>query len=289
MLYPPELQAPITVKSLGHSAWEMYRKARTAGKNGWCAWQDLNLRHLAPEASALSRLSYTRGSRHNITRRRGADRRSMIGVQKEGHACDSIASPFSRSPWPSPCVSIAPARADESANNIFRLGAGWMDPDGETTTGGVELDVDATTSYFVSYERRLIPWLGLDFQVSLCGSRRPCDAHRRRSDDNHESEATWNGSAGVNFHLFARSRFDFYLGAYYSYTEFDTAFDNASGYGGVVGFDIGITKSGLAITTAVRYTVMEVDVMGAPGGHGGLQPPDVPSRTWLEVLARLQP
>ena len=48
-------------KSVGHPAsWTLAEGSRP-GKNGWCAWQDLNLRHLAPEASALSRLSYTRG------------------------------------------------------------------------------------------------------------------------------------------------------------------------------------------------------------------------------------
>src|SRR5262249_16720586 len=38
------------------------RGTQEADGQDWCAWQDLNLRHPAPEAGALSRLSYTRSS-----------------------------------------------------------------------------------------------------------------------------------------------------------------------------------------------------------------------------------
>lgn len=160
-------------------------------------------------------------------------------------------------------LSVTTLRA-ESANNIFRLGAGWLDPDGEVSTSGNDIDVDSTTSYFISYERRLIPWLGLDFQVSYSDpdvTATPIGGGTTIS----QSEANYTGSAGVNFHLFARSRFDLYLGAFYAYTDFDESVDAASGYGAVLGFDIGITKSGLAITTAVRYTQMEIDILSPAG------------------------
>lgn len=167
-------------------------------------------------------------------------------------------------------AGIGPARAD-SANNIFRLGAGWLDPDGKVSTSGNNIDVDSTTSYFVSYERRLIPWLGLDFQVAYSNPD-VTSTPTGGGPTTAQSESNYTGTAGVNFHFFARSRFDLYLGAFYSYTDFDKAFDNASGYGAVLGFDIGITKSGLAITTAVRYTQMEVDLKGTTGATADYNP-----------------
>ena len=68
------------------------------------------------------------------------------------------------------------------------------------------------------------------------------------------SLALWTGSFGTNFHFFGRSRFDLYLGLFGSYTAFSETLDNAWGYGGVLGFDIALTKSGLALLTGVRYS-----------------------------------
>lgn len=169
------------------------------------------------------------------------------------------------------CAALSPAARADSANNIFRFGAGWLDPDGEATTGGVNIDVDSTTSYFVDYERRLIPWLGLDFEVSYAKPdvlATPVGGGPTVS----QGEASFTGSGGVNFHVFARSRFDLYLGAFVAYTDFDKTFDNATGYGGVVGFDIGLTKSGLALTGSARYSMMEIDITGPPGGTADYNP-----------------
>jgi hypothetical protein len=68
------------IKSVGHPASGTLAEGSGAGKNRWCAWQDLNLRHLAPEASALSRLSYTRTSRkktRHLTRSIWSGRRDL--------------------------------------------------------------------------------------------------------------------------------------------------------------------------------------------------------------------
>src|SRR5262245_22952411 len=154
------------------------------------------------------------------------------------------------------CAVMAPGAAADSANNVLRFGAAWVDPDGEADVNGVHIDADTAVGYFVSYERRLIPWLGLDFQVAYAKpdiTATPIGGGPTAT----QGEATLTGTAGVNFHLFARSRVDFYLGAYASYTDFDQTFDSATGYGGVVGLDIGLTKSGLALTISARYTMVE--------------------------------
>ena len=165
-------------------------------------------------------------------------------------------------------LSASPALADESANNILRFGAGWLDPDGEVTSGGTNIDIDEAVSFFVDYERRLIPWIGLDFQVSYAKPEFQATSGLVTASTD---EATYTGTAGVNFHVLGRSRFDLYLGAFFAYTDFDTI-DAAEGYGAVAGFDIGITKSGLAITTAVKYAKMEIDLMTPPGGTADYDP-----------------
>jgi outer membrane protein W len=159
--------------------------------------------------------------------------------------------------------SIGVAHAD-SANNIFRFGGAWVVPDGQTTNNGVNLDSEDGWGYFVDYERRLIPWLGIDMQVLYATPA--FEATTAGGSTASQSVTVWTGNFGVNFHLFARSRVDLYLGAFAGYTTFDTAVDDAFGYGAVLGFDIGLTKSGLVLTTGVRYSQTDADVTGNSGG-----------------------
>jgi hypothetical protein len=169
------------------------------------------------------------------------------------------------------CAVMAPRAAADSANNIFRFGAAWIEPDGKADVGGVEIDADSAIGYFVDYERRLIPWLALDFQVGYAEpdiTATPIGGGATVT----QGEALFTGSAGVNFHLLARSRIDFYLGAFASYTDFDETFDSAVGYGGVVGLDIGLTKSGLALTMSVRYSLVEADLTAVPGTSVSFDP-----------------
>jgi len=169
------------------------------------------------------------------------------------------------------CAVMAPKAAADSANNIFRVGAAWVDPDGEADVNGVHIDADTAIGYFVDYERRLIPWLGIDFQVGYAKpdiTATPTGGGATTS----QGEALFTGSAGINFHLLARSRVDFYLGAYANYTDFDETFDSATGYGAVVGLDIGLTKSGLALTISARYSLIEADLTAAPGTSVSFDP-----------------
>ena len=158
--------------------------------------------------------------------------------------------------------SITVARADD-ANNIFRFGGAWVVPDGETNVGNVNLDSEDGWGYFLEYERRLIPWLGLDFQVLYAT---PAFNATTGATTTSDSVTVWTGNLGLNFHLFARSRVDLYLGAFGGYTTFDTQVDDAFGYGAVLGLDIGLTKSGLVLVTGVRYSQTEADVTGTSGG-----------------------
>jgi len=169
------------------------------------------------------------------------------------------------------CAVLAPGAAADSANNVFRFGAAWVDPDGEADVGGVHIDADTAVGYFVDYERRLIPWLGIDLQVGYAEpdiTATPIGGGATAS----QGEAMFTGSAGINFHLLARSRVDLYLGAYANYTDFDETFDSATGYGAVVGLDIGLTKSGLALTMSVRYSLIEADLIAAPGTSVSFDP-----------------
>jgi outer membrane protein W len=168
------------------------------------------------------------------------------------------------------CAMVAPGAAADSANNVFRFGAAWVDPDGEADVSGVHIDADTAVGYFVDYERRLIPWLGIDLQVGYAKpdiTATPIGGGTTAS----QGEELFTGSAGVNFHLLARSRVDLYLGAYANYTDFDT-FDSATGYGGVVGLDIGLTKSGLALTISARYSFIEADLKSSPGTSVSFDP-----------------
>jgi outer membrane protein W len=159
--------------------------------------------------------------------------------------------------------SINVARAD-SANNVFRFGGAWVVPDGDTDVNNVNLDSKDGWGYFIDYERRLIPWLGIDMQVLYATPA--FEATPSGGATSTQSVTVWTGNLGVNFHLFARSRVDLYLGVFGGYTTFDTAVDDAFGYGGVLGLDIGLTKSGLVLTTGVRYSQTDADVTGTSGG-----------------------
>jgi len=171
-------------------------------------------------------------------------------------------------------VASSVAWAD-SANNVVRFGLGWLDPDADTTvdTGGtnVHISADNATAYFVDYERRLIPWLGLDFQVMYAEpdfTATPVAGGPATT----QAEKTLTGSGGVNFHIFARSRIDFYVGAYAAWTTFDETFDDAFGYGGLIGLDVGITKSGLVVTGSVRYTKTDADFSTVSGASAPYDP-----------------
>jgi outer membrane protein W len=163
-------------------------------------------------------------------------------------------------------VSVDPARAD-SANNIFRFGGAWVVPNGSSNynDGTQDINFESTDGwgYFIDYERRLIPWLGIDLQVLY--AQPDFEATAAGGTTTTDSVTVWNGNLGVNFHLFARSRFDLYLGAFAGWTDFDANVDAAFGYGGVLGFDIGLTKSGLALTLGVRYSQTDADVTGISG------------------------
>jgi len=161
--------------------------------------------------------------------------------------------------------SMSVARAADEPNNIFRFGAAWVVPDAKTSlNNGNSLDAQDELGYFVDYERRLIPWLGLDFQV-LYASPAFDVKDSTGATTGETSVDVWTGSVGVNFHFFGRSRFDLYLGAFGGYTDFSDNVDGAYNYGGVLGFDIGLTKNGLVLTTGVRYSVTDADSTQYPG------------------------
>jgi outer membrane protein W len=160
--------------------------------------------------------------------------------------------------------SMNVARAADSANNIFRFGAAWVVPDAKTTvSNGSSLDAQSEFGYFADYERRLIPWLGLDFQVLYASP--VFDSTTAGGTTVEKSVEVWTGSAGLNFHFFGRSRFDLYLGVFGGYTDFSANVDGAYNYGGVLGFDIGLTKNGLVLTTSARYSQTNADSTQYPG------------------------
>jgi len=153
------------------------------------------------------------------------------------------------------------ARAADSPNNVFRFGAGYVVPDGKTVindpSGSIDLNAEDELGYFIDYERRLIPWLGLDFEVLYA---EPAFNLTQGATTAEQSIQTWTGNLGLNFHVFARSRVDLYLGVFGSYTDFDQTFDSTYGYGGLLGLDIGLTKNGLVLTMSARYSETEADV-----------------------------
>ena len=158
-------------------------------------------------------------------------------------------------------------------NNIFRFGGAWVVPNGDSDFNDGTQDINFESKdgwgYFIDYERRLIPWLGLDFEVLYAQPDFEATAGGVTTTD---SVAVWQGNVGVNFHLFARSRFDLYLGAFAGWSDFDTEVDAAFGYGGVLGFDIGLTQSGLALTLGVRYSQTDADVTGVSGASVSYDP-----------------
>jgi len=161
-------------------------------------------------------------------------------------------------------VSMNVARAADEPNNIFRFGAAWVVPDGATSlNNGTTFDAQDEFGYFVDYERRLIPWLGIDFQVLYASP--VFDSTTPGGTPVEKSIEVWTGSAGLNFHFFGRSRFDLYLGLFGGYTDFSEGADGAYNYGGVLGFDIGLTKNGLVLTTSVRYSQTDADSTLYPG------------------------
>jgi OmpW family len=150
-------------------------------------------------------------------------------------------------------VSTSVARAaDDMPNNILRFGLAWVEPGGDpTTVGDVTFEPNDGYGFYADYERRIVPWFGLDTQILWAT---PGLDTSGTSEPASDSLTVWTGSFGTNFHFFGRSRFDLYLGLFGSYTAFSEALDSGWGYGGVLGFDIALTKSGLALLMAVRYS-----------------------------------
>jgi outer membrane protein W len=149
-------------------------------------------------------------------------------------------------------VSTNVARAaDDMPNNILRFGLAWVVPGGNPTTiGSATFETNDGYGFYTDYERRIVPWFGLDTQVLWAS---PAIDTSVSGGTTSNSVGVWTGSFGPNFHFFGRSRFDLYLGVFGSYTAFSETLDNAWGYGGVLGFDIALTKTGLALLTGVRY------------------------------------
>jgi outer membrane protein W len=125
------------------------------------------------------------------------------------------------------------------------------------------VDAQNEWGYFIDYERRLIPWFGLDFEILY--AKPAFETTPSGGTTTETSIQTWTGNLGLNFHVFARSRVDLYLGVFGSYTDFDDYLDNTYGYGGLVGLDIGLTKNGLVLTMSARYSETDADVSAISG------------------------
>jgi outer membrane protein W len=150
----------------------------------------------------------------------------------------------------------------EKANNAVRLGAAWVVPNGDTTIHQNQLDeahitADNATGAFIDWEGRIMPWLGID--VEALYAKPEIHAFPVAGTETTQSTKTYTGSVGVNFHVFSRARVDLYLGPYVSYTFFGNIFDDAFGYGGLLGLDVGLTKKGLLLTGSIRYTHSDAD------------------------------
>jgi outer membrane protein W len=151
-------------------------------------------------------------------------------------------------------VSTNVARAaDDMPNNILRFGLAWVVPGGSTTTLPNLDTIDTNDGYgfYADYERRIVPWFGLDTQVLWA---QPAIDTTDVNGTTSKDLTVWTGTFGPNFHFFGRSRFDLYLGLFGSYTDFSSELESDWGYGGVLGFDIALTKNGLALLMAVRYS-----------------------------------
>ena len=151
-------------------------------------------------------------------------------------------------------VSTNVARAsDDMPNNILRFGLAWVVPGGGTATlpNGDTFDTNDGYGFYADYERRIVPWFGLDTQILWA---QPAIDTTTGNATASTDLTVWTGSFGPNFHFFGRSRFDLYLGLFGSYTDFSNTLESDWGYGGVLGFDIALTKNGLALLMAVRYS-----------------------------------
>jgi outer membrane protein W len=166
-------------------------------------------------------------------------------------------------------TTTAQQEEEEKANNIVRFGVGWLDPDGEGDVesingiADVHLTADNASAFFLGYEGRLAPWFGLEFLASYAKPEFhafPVDG----SPGTNVEEKVYTATIGANFHVFSRARFDLYLGPMVGYSFFGDAFDNAFGYGAVLGADIGITKKGLALVAAIRYMRTDADTSDTP-------------------------
>jgi outer membrane protein W len=165
----------------------------------------------------------------------------------------------------------------EKANNVVRLGAGWVVPNGDTTIEANQVDeahitADNASAFFIDYEHRLIPWLGVDFEATY--AKPEFHSFPVTGTETTVSEKTYTANLGINFHVFSRARVDLYLGPYVAYTFFGNVFDDAFGYGGLLGLDIGLTKKGLILTTSARYTHTDADftdISGATYPYNPLQ------------------
>ena len=158
------------------------------------------------------------------------------------------------------------ARAD-AANNIFRFSLGWVEPYADTTVTiqgqDVNLESSGAATGLFDYEGRVLPWLGLDVQASY-GMSQVTATPSAGGTSTSQDITNISGTFGVNFHFFGRSRVDLYLGPYASYSSFYSTFEDAFGYGAVLGLDFALTKSGLALTSSVRYTITDTDLTADP-------------------------
>jgi len=150
-------------------------------------------------------------------------------------------------------VSTNVVRAsDDMPNNILRFGLAWVVPGGDPTTiGNATFETNDGYGFYADYERRIVPWFGLDTQILWA---QPAIDTTTVNSTASTDLTVWTGTFGPNFHFFGRSRFDLYLGLFGSYTDFSQELESDWGYGGVLGFDIALTKNGLALLMAVRYS-----------------------------------
>ncbi|HEX4822891.1 MAG TPA: outer membrane beta-barrel protein [Candidatus Polarisedimenticolaceae bacterium] len=160
------------------------------------------------------------------------------------------------------------AEHHEKANNALRIGAAWVVPNGDTTIHQNQVDqahitADNATGFFIDWEGRIMPWLGID--VEGLYAKPKFHAFPVTGIETVESTKTYTGSVGINFHVFSRARVDLYLGPYLAYTFFGNVFNDAFGYGGLLGLDIGLTKKGLILTGSVRYTHTDADFKDVNG------------------------
>lgn len=81
---------------------------------------------------------------------------------------------------------------------------------------------------YVDYERRIVPWFGLDTQILRATPA--IDTSGATGGTSWDKLTVWTGSFGHNFHFFGRARGDLHLGFFGSHTEFSEHVDNALVY-----------------------------------------------------------